>query len=151
MVSDRITVQEELEDKIGVVVFTNGCFDLLHVGHVRYLQEAAKMGDVLVIGVNTDASVRRYKGPNRPVVPLSERMELLDALRCVDYVVPFNEDDPSLTISILKPDIHVKGGDYDIETMPETPVVRAYGGKVVTVPFYEGFSTTRIIGALNAK
>jgi len=127
------------------IVFTNGCFDLLHVGHLRYLEQARALGDVLVIGLNTDASVRRLKGPKRPVVPESERAELLAGLRCVDYVTLFDEPLPNDTLSALRPDFHVKGGDYDVESLPETPLVRALGGEVVIMPLVEGRSTTNVV------
>ena len=127
------------------IVFTNGCFDLLHVGHLRYLQEARALGDVLVVALNTDASVQRLKGPARPVVPEAERAELLAGLKCVDYVTLFDEPLPNETIAALRPDFHVKGGDYQAESLPETPVVRAGGGKVVIMPLVEGRSTTSLI------
>lgn len=127
------------------VVFTNGCFDLLHVGHLRYLQQARALGDLLVIGLNTDAGVRRLKGPTRPIVPEGERAELLAGLACVDYVTLFDEPLPSATIAALRPDIHVKGGDYRPEDLPEGEVVRAYGGRVEIMSLVEGRSTTDIV------
>ncbi len=132
-----------------VVVFTNGCFDILHVGHIRYLQKARAMGDLLVVGVNTDESVRKLKGPDRPINPERDRAEVLAALECVDYVSLFAEDTPIELIQAIKPDIDVKGGDYTPEDMPETAVVRAYGGCVEIIPFSatesEGFSTTNTL------
>jgi rfaE bifunctional protein nucleotidyltransferase chain/domain len=127
------------------VVFTNGCFDLIHAGHVRSLEAAKAFGDVLVVGVNSDASVRRLKGETRPIVPERERAEVLAALRPVDYVVVFEDDTPVPTLEALEPDVHVKGGDYAVDDLPETPVVRAHGGRVEVVPFVEGLSTTDII------
>jgi len=133
------------------VVFTNGCFDILHVGHVRTLEAARAFGDVLVVGVNSDESVRRLKGPLRPIVPERERAEMVAALSPVSYVVVFDEDTPNETVAILEPDVHVKGGDYDVEAMPETPIVRAHGGRVEIVRFVDGFSTTDIIAKVKER
>lgn len=134
------------------VVFTNGCFDILHVGHVRYLHEARAHGDVLVVGVNTDDSVRRLKGPDRPINSESDRAEVLAALECVDIVTLFDEDTPVEVIQAIRPDIDVKGGDYRPEDMPEAEVMRALGGSVVIIPFTatdsEGFSTTKTISSM---
>lgn len=130
------------------VVFTNGCFDLLHVGHLRYLQQARGAGDALVVGVNTDAGVRRLKGPSRPVVPEQERAELLAGLECVDYVTLFDEPTPVETIALLRPAVHVKGGDYRPEELPEAEVVRACGGEVVIMPLVPGRSTTNIMSRI---
>lgn len=127
------------------LIFTNGVFDVLHAGHVRYLAQAREMGDLLIVGVNTDETVRKLKGPTRPVNPLEDRIAVLEALRAVDGAVPFAEDTPVELIGLLKPDVHVKGGDYEVERLPETPVVRAYGGEVVILPFLEGRSTTGIL------
>lgn len=129
----------------GRIVTTNGVFDLLHVGHVRYLQQARALGDVLVVGVNSDACTRRLKGASRPLVVQEERMEVLAALACVDYVTLFDEPTPEALLAVLQPHLHVKGGDYDIERMPETPVVRRYGGEVVALPFVAGRSTSRLV------
>ena len=127
------------------VVFTNGVFDILHVGHARYLAEARALGDALVVAVNTDLSVRGIKGDLRPVVPELERAEMLGWLTCVDYVVFFGTRTPVPLIEQVKPDIYVKGGDYRIEDLPETPVVRAYGGDVQILSLIQGKSTTGII------
>ena len=135
------------------VVFTNGHFDLLHVGHLRYLQAARALGDVLVVGVNDDATTTRRKGPGRPIVPQEERAELLAGLACVDYVTIFADDTAERAVAILRPDVYVKGGDYaatDAELaagrlpLPEAAVVRAYGGEVRTIPTVPGYSTTGI-------
>lgn len=115
------------------VAFANGCFDVLHVGHVRYLQGAAGEADVLVVGVNGDASVRRLKGEGRPVQPEDDRALLVAALGCVDHVVVFHEDDVSRLLLALRPDVHCKGTDYTPETVPERDVVRGYGGRVAIV------------------
>lgn len=133
------------------LVFTNGVFDILHVGHVRYLAQARALGDLLIVGLNDDASVRRLgKGANRPINPLSDRAEVLEALRCVDAVVAFSDDTPIGLIERLRPEVHVKGGDYDAESMPETPIVRAYGGQVVILPLLPGRSTTAILEKMSA-
>lgn len=138
-------ISENLRKSGKTVVFTNGCFDILHLGHIRYLRQAKAFGDVLVIGVNTDSSVKDYKGDLRPIVPEDERAELLAALEMVDYVVKFSERTPENIISALKPDIQVKGGDYTPDQLPEAKVVYSYGGKVEIVPFVKGKATTGII------
>ncbi len=138
-------LRERLRAEGKRIVFTNGCFDLLHVGHLRYLQQARELGDVLVIGLNTDASVKRLKGPDRPITPEDERAELLAALRCVNYVTLFDEPVPNTVIELLRPDVHVKGGDYTAEQLPEAPLVRSLGGEVVILPLTPGRSTTRIV------
>lgn len=128
-----------------VIVFTNGCFDLIHVGHVRYLKEARRMGDLLVVGVNSDGSVRKLKGPDRPVMPLGERLEILLSLRWVDAVVPFDDPTPLELIKAIRPHILVKGGDWVPEKIVGREVLEEYGGRTVNVPFHEGNSTTGII------
>ena len=132
------------------VVFTNGCFDILHVGHVRYLEQARALGDVLVLGLNTDASVRRLKGPSRPINSEDERAEVLAALECVSYVVLFDEQTPVETIELLRPDVHAKGGDYRVEDLPEAATVQAYGGEVAILPLVPGRSTTRLVELLGS-
>jgi rfaE bifunctional protein nucleotidyltransferase chain/domain len=127
------------------VVFTNGCFDLLHAGHVALLDTARGQGDVLVVGVNTDRSVRRLKGAGRPIVPLGERMEILAALRSVDRVVPFPEPTPARLIARLRPDVLVKGSDYRVREIVGHDTVLAGGGRVVTVPLRRGRSTSGLI------
>ena len=126
-------------------MFTNGCFDILHIGHIRYLQEAKKLGDILIVGLNSDASVKRIKGPERPVNSEQDRAELLCALGCVDYVVIFEEDTPIDLIIKVQPDVLVKGGDYINEYVVGTKEVEARGGELVLIPFVEGRSTTNII------
>jgi D-beta-D-heptose 7-phosphate kinase/D-beta-D-heptose 1-phosphate adenosyltransferase len=138
-------VLEETRVRGKRIVFTNGCFDLLHIGHLRYLEKAKALGDILVVGVNSDLSVQRLKGPGRPILPLEERMEILSALECVDYVTSFGESTPLELISLLKPDVLVKGGDWTRETTVGREVVEGSGGEVVIVPFVEGNSTTNII------
>ncbi len=127
------------------IVFTNGCFDLLHPGHVRYLHDARQLGDILVVGINTDESVARLKGPGRPILDLDERSEVLLALRWVDAVVPFDEPTPLKLIETISPHILVKGGDWPVEKIVGRNIVEASGGKVLSLPFHEGASTTGII------
>lgn len=130
------------------VVLTNGYFDLLHVGHVRYLQAARGLGDVLIVALNADATARRTKDPRRPIVPEAERAEVLTALSCVDYVLLFQEDTAELVVSLLQPDVYVKGGDYTAASLPEASVVAGYGGRVVVLPFEAGHSTTTIVDTI---
>ena len=130
------------------IVFTNGCFDVLHFGHVQYLMEAKKLGDLLVVGLNSDASVRRLKGESRPINGEKERAFVLAALAFVDYVVVFEEDTPKELIEVVKPNVLVKGGDYKIENIVGADFVMQNGGTVTTIPFVEGFSSTHIIEQL---
>ena len=140
-------------------VFTNGCFDLLHIGHVRYLQEARRRGDFLVLGLNSDASTRGLKGPGRPFVPELERAELLAALSCIDYVTIFDEPTASGLIELLQPAIYCKGGDYasatdgvpDLSRLPEARIVQAYGGSVQLIPYLPGHSTTALIAKIRGE
>ena len=140
---------QELIDKLKKegkkIVFTNGCFDILHVGHMRYLEEAKSFGDYLFVGVNSDESVRRLKGPTRPINNEQDRAELLAGLKSVDYTVVFTEDTPVELIEELKPSIHIKGGDYKKEDLPETKVVESYGGEVYIVSLVEEKSTTNVV------
>jgi D-beta-D-heptose 7-phosphate kinase/D-beta-D-heptose 1-phosphate adenosyltransferase len=143
----RVTACREGKQRI---VFTNGCFDLLHAGHVTYLQEAAAMGDVLVVGLNSDASVRGLKGPTRPVIRQEDRATLLAALSCVSYVTIFDEPTPAALIRSVRPDVLVKGGDYQAEQVVGYDFVRSYGGRVVIAPLVEGVSTTKILQSMAA-
>lgn len=127
------------------IVFTNGCFDLLHVGHIRYLTEAKALGDVLFVGINSDESVKRLKGPTRPVQNQNDRMEILSALKSVDFAVLFTEDTPANLIQQVRPDILVKGGDWKIEQIVGSDFVQSYGGKVYSLQFVDGKSTTNLI------
>ena len=127
------------------IVFTNGCFDILHFGHIDYLSKARQMGDILVIGLNSDSSVRRLKGKGRPINKEGDRAKVLSALSFVDYVAIFNEDTPDRLIRNIRPDILVKGGDWQMKDIVGASFVKAYGGKVATVPFVKGFSTTALI------
>ena len=153
--SDKILTREQLHDALierrrngERIVFTNGCFDLLHVGHARYLEVARNFGDLLVVGINSDLSVRGLKGEKRPLIPQDERAELLAHLASVDYVTVFDEERPDALIQIVQPSVHVKGGDYNPATLPEAEVVRRYGGRIEIVPLVEGRSTTNVIARI---
>lgn len=133
------------------IVFTNGCFDLLHVGHTRYLQEARALGDLLVVGVNADASVRALnKGADRPIVPETQRAEVLAALACVDFVTLFEEPDPQRVIELVQPDVLVKGGDWAQDQIVGRQFVEARGGTVRTIPLVPGMSTTNLVRRIQA-
>ena len=134
-----------------VIVTTNGCFDILHVGHLRYLQTCRQMGDVLVVAVNTDRSVSGLKGPNRPIVSESERAELLAGLGCVDYVVLFDQPTPEPLLRQIRPDVHVKGAQYTEENLPEAATLREIGTQIKFAPMVEGRSTTNIIEKIMAS
>ncbi len=150
---NKITTNQELASRLDErrrqghrIVFTNGCFDLMHIGHTRYLQAARDLGDVLVVGVNSDASVRALnKGVDRPIVPDVQRAEILAALACVDYVVIFPEPDPGALIATLQPDILVKGGDWSADRIVGRETVEARGGLVQTIPLVPGVSTTTLV------
>ena len=139
---------QDLKAKGKRIVFTNGCFDLLHLGHIRYLEKAKTLGDILVVGVNSDHSVQNLKGPKRPILPEEERAEILSGLGCVDYITIFDEEDPLELISTLQPDILVKGGDWTKETTVGREVVERSGGEVVILPFVEGASTSNLIDTI---
>ncbi|MBF8187588.1 D-glycero-beta-D-manno-heptose 1-phosphate adenylyltransferase [Nonomuraea sp. K274] len=132
------------------VVFTNGCFDVLHRGHVTYLEQAGRLGDVLVVAVNSDAGVARLKGPGRPVIPCEDRMSVLAALNDVDYVTEFDEDTPERLIRMIRPEVYVKGGDYTPEMLAEAPLVRSLGGEVRVLSYLPDRSTTAIIGRMRS-
>ncbi len=148
----KIKTVQELQPLLAIlrsagkkIVFTNGCFDLIHTGHTRYLAKAKSFGDVLVVAVNSDASVRKIKGKKRPLTAEADRMEVLSSLESVDFVTVFSEPDPHRIISELQPDVLVKGGDWSVDQIIGREVVEARGGKVMTVPYLEGASTTGII------
>jgi len=152
MSKEKIRTREELVQIVRQVqregkkvVTTNGCFDLLHVGHVRYLQAARELGDMLIVAVNSDSSVRALKGENRPLIPEVERAEMLAGLECVSYVTIFSELDPIPLLTKVKPDIHVKGGDYKLEELIEREAVESYGGKVIVGFNVPGKSSTDLI------
>lgn len=132
------------------IAFANGCFDVLHVGHIRYLQDAAKVADVLVVGVNGDDSVRQLKGEGRPVMPQDERAEIISAIRGVAYVTIFDENSPASLLRTLKPHFQCKGTDYTADSVPEAEIVRAYGGKVVIVGDPKDHSTTQVLARMRA-
>lgn len=136
---------EELRNNGRTIVFTNGCFDLIHPGHIHLLRIARSFGGVLLVGLNDDDSVRRLKGPGRPINPLSARAEVLSAVRHVDHIIPFSEDTPFNLIKALKPDVLVKGGDWKEEEVVGADLVKAEGGRVVIVPYLEGYSTTDLL------
>jgi rfaE bifunctional protein nucleotidyltransferase chain/domain len=143
---EALTVRAKLQIEGKTIVFTNGHFDLLHMGHVDYLQRAGELGDVLIVGLNSDASTRALKGEKRPIVPQRERARMLAALACVDYVVIFGETTASSLVEALKPDLYVKGGDWGKgRTPPEAEVVASYGGQVRLLPYLPEHSTTRLI------
>lgn len=133
------------------IVFTNGCFDILHTGHVRYLKAARSLGDCLAVGLNSDVSVHRLKGPERPVNAEADRAEVLDALFAVDYVTIFDEPTAEDLIARIRPDVYVKGGDYTLDTLPEAKIVQQYGGRVAFVDLVPGRSTTKVIEKLRGK
>jgi len=161
------SIRQTLGRRGKTVVFTNGVFDLLHVGHVRYLQAARELGHALFVGLNSDQSAQRLKGPGRPLMPQAERAEILCALACVDYVIIFDEPTAERILEALQPDVYVKGGDYAGETthagqtglasretskaLPEAPVVESYGGRLVILPYTPGHSTSQIIASILSK
>lgn len=152
-VEDKIKTKEEvknyMEEHIDhTFVFTNGCFDLLHVGHVNYLDRARNLGDCLIIGMNSNESVRKLKGEKRPILDEKDRAYILSGLASVSFVIIFSEETPMELIRYLQPHIHVKGGDYSIQDLPEASVVKQYGGNIKILPFQEGKSTTNILNII---
>jgi rfaE bifunctional protein nucleotidyltransferase chain/domain len=135
----------EIKKRKKKVSFTNGCFDVLHYGHVKYLEDAKKCADILIVAVNSDESVKRLKGKKRPIVPLKDRMRVLAALSCIDYVTWFREDTPLEIIKHLKPDIIVKGADYQVKDIVGGKTVKSYGGKVKRVKYLKGYSVSGLI------
>ena len=127
------------------IVFTNGCFDILHAGHITYLQEAKDLGTKLIVGLNSDLSVKKIKGDNRPIVPDHQRQHILESLTMVDMVIPFDEDTPIELLKTVQPNIHVKGGDYKIEELPEYDTINSYGGQIKILSFVPNCSTSLII------
>ncbi|MCL4819401.1 MAG: adenylyltransferase/cytidyltransferase family protein [Vicinamibacteria bacterium] len=153
--ADKLATLEQAKQRVAEaraagrsVAFANGCFDVLHVGHVRYLQGAKAEGDLLVVGINGDESVRRLKGPERPVMPEGDRALLIAGLRCVDLVVVFHEDDVARLLLELRPDVHCKGTDYTPDTVPERDVVRSYGGRVAIVGDPKDHDTRALLARL---
>lgn len=145
-----IDIVKNLKKENKKTVFTNGCFDILHVGHVRYLKASKKCGDVLIVGVNSDSSVRNLKGPTRPINNENDRAEIVSELGFVDYVVLFSENSPAKLLEEIKPDIYTKGADYTLETLPEAPVAIKNNIKVEFINLVEGKSTTNTIKAINS-
>ncbi len=141
---------KSFQDAGQTVVFTNGCFDILHVGHIQLLQEAKTFGDILVVGLNSDRSVASIKGADRPINTEVNRAILLDALSVVDLVLLFHDDTPVPLIKELQPDVHVKGGDYDAEALPEYPVIKEYGGRVEIVDLVPNHSTSSLIKTIQS-
>jgi D-beta-D-heptose 7-phosphate kinase/D-beta-D-heptose 1-phosphate adenosyltransferase len=148
---EALALIERLRAEAKTVVFTNGVFDLLHPGHVRYLREARRLGDVLIVGVNSDRSVRANKGPDRPLTPEAERAEILEALECVDAAVIFDEETPHDLISTLQPDVLVKGADWGENAIVGREIVEARGGRVVRVPVERGYSTSGIVEKIRSS
>jgi D-beta-D-heptose 7-phosphate kinase/D-beta-D-heptose 1-phosphate adenosyltransferase len=148
--AEAVQFAEDLRIAGKAVVFTNGVFDILHPGHVRYLEQARQLGDGLIVGVNSDESVRRNKGPDRPITPAAERAEILSALACVDRVTIFDEDTPLDTIAALRPDVLAKGADWAADAIVGREIVEARGGKVIRVTLEKGYSTTTIIARIRA-
>jgi rfaE bifunctional protein nucleotidyltransferase chain/domain len=142
---------ERLRSKNKKIVFTNGCFDILHIGHARYLYATREMGDFLIVAMNSDRSVKAIKGPDRPIMNQYERSDMLASLECVDIVVTFDEDNPMEVIRYLMPDILVKGGDWKEEDIIGADVVRAAGGQIRTIPYIRGYSTSGIIKRIGMK
>lgn len=138
----------DLKSQNKTIVFTNGCFDILHVGHVKYLQKSSEFGDILIVGLNSDSSVKKLKGDSRPINNEKDRAYILCALSVVDYVVIFEENSPVELLETIKPDIYTKGADYTVETLPEAPIVIKNGGHVEFIDFVEGKSTTNIIKSI---
>lgn len=145
------TISKTLQAAGKTVVFTNGCFDILHAGHVRYLAGARQLGDCLIVGLNSDSSVRQLKGPNRPVNCQEDRAEVLAGLAAVDYVVVFDETTAENLVGDVQPDVYAKGGDYTMEKLPESKIVAAHGGRTVLVPEVPGRSSSNIINKLSSE
>jgi len=147
-VDEAVALAERLRAERKRIVLANGCFDLLHVGHVRYLEAARRLGDVLFVGINSDAAVARLKGQGRPLMPAAERAEILSSLREVDHVVVFEEDTADRLIASLRPDVHAKGTDYQPDAVPEAATVRAVGGRVAVVGDSKSHSTRDLISQI---
>ena len=146
-------LKERLEGlrKEKIIVFTNGCFDILHPGHIRYLYEAKRLGDILIVGLNSDNSIRRIKGEHRPIMDERARSEMLSVLPFIDFITIFDEDTPYNLIKEIRPHILVKGGDWEEDRIVGADIVRALGGRVVRIPYIEGYSTTSIIERIKEK
>ncbi len=154
---EKVLARKDLKEKIDAaktagkrVIFTNGCFDIIHAGHTHYLARARDLGDILVVAVNSDSSVRGIKGEKRPLIPEDERAEVIAALGCVDFVTIFEEPDPQTLIDLLRPDVLVKGGDWREEDVVGRESVASWGGKVIIIPHKKGLSTTNIVERIKA-
>lgn len=147
---DLQALLKKLRDEKKTIVTTNGCFDILHVGHVRYLVKTKSFADVMIVALNSDKSVRSIKGPDRPINNENDRAEILNALSCVDYVVLFDEDSPAGLLAEIKPDVHTKGADYTVETLPEAKIIMEAGGRIEFISFVEGKSTTSLIDKIKS-
>jgi len=151
LLKDNIDIIKKIKEERKKIIFTNGCFDLLHVGHIRYLAQAKKLGDFLIIGLNSDSSVQEIKGKDRPINSFEDRATLLSALNSVDLVIMFEEQTPENLIKDIVPDILVKGGDYNIEDIAGYQTVIQNGGQVKTLSFYDGYSSTKYINKINKR
>ena len=151
LLKNNYSIINKIKSEGKKIVFTNGCFDLLHVGHIKYLSQAKDLGDILIIGLNSDKSVKKLKGNNRPINSFEDRAKLLAALKFVDLVIMFEEQTPENLIKEIIPDVLVKGGDYDIEEIVGYQTVIDNGGKVKTLSFYEGYSSTNYIDKINKR
>ena len=151
LIKYNINIIKKIKAERKKIVFTNGCFDLLHVGHIRYLSQAKKLGDFLIIGLNSDRSVKKLKGKDRPINSFEDRATLLSAINSVDFVIKFEEQTPENLIKDIVPDVLVKGGDYNIEDIVGYQIVIQNGGKVKTLSFYDGYSSTNYIDKINKR
>ena len=151
LLKNNYSIINKIKSEGKKIVFTNGCFDLLHVGHIKYLSQAKDLGDILIIGLNSDKSVKKLKGNNRPINSLEDRAKLLAALKSVDLVIKFEEQTPENLIKEIIPDVLVKGGDYDIEEIVGYQTVIDNGGQVKTLSFYDGYSSTNYIDKINKR
>jgi D-glycero-beta-D-manno-heptose 1-phosphate adenylyltransferase len=150
-IAELAELVEELKNTKRKIMFTNGCFDIIHAGHVRYLQAARQLGDVLIVGLNSDNSVSLLKGPTRPINNQEDRAEVLAALSSVDYVIIFGEQTAEKLIRVIKPDIYVKGGDYVVANLPEAELIDKLGGEIVLIPEVQGRSSSNIINKIKGK
>ena len=151
LLKNNYSIINKIKSEEKKIVFTNGCFDLLHVGHIKYLSQAKDLGDILIIGLNSDKSVKKLKGNNRPINSFEDRAKLLAALKSVDLVIKFEEQTPENLIKEIIPDVLVKGGDYDIEEIVGYQTVIDNGGQVKTLSFYDGYSSTNYIDKINKR
>jgi|TARA_Y100000310_G_scaffold149350_1_gene148637 rfaE bifunctional protein nucleotidyltransferase chain/domain len=147
-IGELMHIVDKLKSRNKKIITTNGVFDILHIGHIRYLQEAKKLGDVLIVAVNSDSSTKQIKGPKRPLNSENDRLEALAALEFVDYLTIFNEETPIKFLEIIKPNIHTKGGDYKIDSIIEKDIVEKNNGKIILIPEVKGYSTTNLINKI---